>query len=102
MATYTELLAQKRELQAELDKLREAEREEVIVAICRQMVDYEITVRDLIEASGRRRPKARARAPAKYRDPGSGSTWSGRGKPPRWIKDATDRDQFLIRSQACL
>jgi DNA-binding protein H-NS len=32
----------------------------------------------------------------KYRDPESGNTWSGRGKPPRWIA-GQDRDQFLIQ-----
>ena len=31
----------------------------------------------------------------KYRDPESGSTWSGRGKPPKWIA-GQDRDNFLI------
>lgn len=96
MATYRELLTQRRELQVELDRRRGTEREEMIAVILRQMLDYEITVRDLIAANGRRRPRKRAPAPAKYRDPGSGSTWSGRGKPPRWIRDATDRDQFLI------
>lgn len=36
-------------------------------------------------------PRAtRAKAPAKYRDPVSGKTWSGRGRRPAWIKDAGD------------
>jgi DNA-binding protein H-NS len=30
----------------------------------------------------------------KYRDPATGSTWSGRGKPPRWLQG--DRDAYLI------
>jgi DNA-binding protein H-NS len=33
---------------------------------------------------------------AKYRDPASGKTWTGRGKPPLWIVGAKDRDAFLI------
>ncbi|MBW4490903.1 MAG: H-NS histone family protein [Trichocoleus desertorum ATA4-8-CV12] len=33
---------------------------------------------------------------AKYYDPSSGATWSGRGKPPKWI-DGKERDSFLIR-----
>src|SRR2546427_12966376 len=37
-------------------------------------------------------------APAKYRDPATGATWTGRGKPPNWIKDQ-DRDDFLIESK---
>jgi DNA-binding protein H-NS len=34
--------------------------------------------------------------PPKYRDPASGATWSGRGHAPSWIKDAANRDAFLI------
>ncbi|WP_411829055.1 H-NS family nucleoid-associated regulatory protein [Paraburkholderia kururiensis] len=33
--------------------------------------------------------------PAKYRDPVSGATWSGRGRAPRWIA-GRDRDAFEI------
>lgn len=34
--------------------------------------------------------------PAKYRDPKSGATWSGRGRAPHWVVDAADRSEFLI------
>jgi DNA-binding protein H-NS len=33
---------------------------------------------------------------AKYVDPKSGATWSGRGRAPAWIKDVKDRSRFLI------
>lgn len=43
---------------------------------------------------------ARRRAPAKYRDPLSGATWSGRGKLPRWmvtqIEQGAKREDFKI------
>ncbi len=32
---------------------------------------------------------------AKYLNPKSGATWTGRGKPPSWIA-GKDREQFLI------
>jgi DNA-binding protein H-NS len=36
----------------------------------------------------------------KYRHPETQATWTGRGKPPRWVSDAeaagTHRTQFLI------
>lgn len=35
-----------------------------------------------------------------YRDPKSGKTWTGRGKPPNWIAKAKDRSAFLISSGA--
>lgn len=31
----------------------------------------------------------------KYRDPATGNTWTGRGKPPRWLA-GKDRDAFKI------
>jgi DNA-binding protein H-NS len=34
--------------------------------------------------------------PAKYRDPKSGATWSGRGPAPTWLASAKDRAKFLI------
>ena len=34
--------------------------------------------------------------PAKYRDPKSGATWSGRGRAPAWIAGVMDRNKFLI------
>ncbi|WP_408504307.1 H-NS family nucleoid-associated regulatory protein [Paraburkholderia sediminicola] len=34
--------------------------------------------------------------PAKYRDPKSGATWSGRGPAPTWLAGAKDRTKFLI------
>nr|WP_321968421.1 H-NS histone family protein [Burkholderia cepacia] len=39
----------------------------------------------------------RRRSAAKYRDPKTGATWSGRGRAPAWIKDAKNRDRFLIQ-----
>lgn len=32
----------------------------------------------------------------KYRDPGSGATWSGRGRAPAWLVGTKDRSKFLI------
>jgi DNA-binding protein H-NS len=34
--------------------------------------------------------------PARYRDPKSGATWSGRGRAPAWLAGAKDRSNFLI------
>lgn len=38
--------------------------------------------------------------PAKYRDPESGATWSGRGPAPAWMANAKDRTKFLIEAGA--
>ena len=49
--------------------------------------------------SGRRSSPAKSTLQtgvAKFRDPKSGKTWTGRGKPPLWIAGAKDRQAFLI------
>jgi len=38
------------------------------------------------------KPKSRAPAAPKYRNPKDPSlTWSGRGRPPQWVKEAKDK-----------
>ncbi len=39
--------------------------------------------------------KVRVAATAKYRNPKTGQTWSGRGRQPKWF-DAGNPDQFKI------
>lgn len=40
-------------------------------------------------------PKPAARVPAKFRDPATGSTWSGRGMKPTWLRVALDSGRSL-------
>ena len=47
-------------------------------------------------ASTGRKPPFKGPQPAKYRDPKSGATWSGKGRAPGWIANAKSRDKFLI------
>ncbi|MFM0324836.1 H-NS family nucleoid-associated regulatory protein [Caballeronia glebae] len=43
-----------------------------------------------------RKVQSKGALPAKYRDPKSGATWSGRGPAPKWLASAKDRNKFLI------
>jgi DNA-binding protein H-NS len=45
-------------------------------------------------AAGKGQPKGPQAA--KYRDPKSGATWSGRGPAPAWLSGAKERSKFLI------
>lgn len=47
-------------------------------------------------AAAKRTTQAKAKLPAKYRNPKTGETWSGWARPPAWIKDVKDRTRFLI------
>ncbi|WP_233827884.1 H-NS histone family protein [Paraburkholderia sp. ZP32-5] len=101
MSSYKELLAQREKLEKQIEEAKSREYAEVLNEIKQKMADYGIS---LSELGGGRAPKGaaakasrpRAGVAPKYRDPDSGSTWSGRGKPPRWIA-GLDREKFLIQ-----
>jgi DNA-binding protein H-NS len=100
MSQYAELKAQIAKLQAQADEARRTELNNVIEEIRSKIAEYGLTAQDLgfAAAARRGRPPKKAPLPPKYQDPKSGSTWSGRGKPPNWIA-GKNRDRFLI-SQA--
>lgn len=99
MATYKELKAQMAELEAQADAARAAESADVLADIRAKVADYGFTERDIFGRgrSGQRKA-AESVLPAKYRDPKTGATWSGRGRAPKWIKYAKSRDRFLTTS----
>jgi DNA-binding protein H-NS len=92
MATYKQLLAEKEKLEAQLEQVRQDEISGVIGQIHALMEEYGLTVEDLGRRRSRKGPKAES--VAKYRDPKSGKTWSGRGRAPAWL--GKNRDRFLI------
>ena len=92
-AGYRDLLAQREALDEQIEALRRVERGDVINWIFEQMALFQIKPEDLVS---RRGPKKHARpVSAKYRDPQSGATWTGRGRAPHWLADQ-DREKFLI------
>jgi DNA-binding protein H-NS len=95
---YEELQAKIADLQAQAAKVKEEEKEQAI-GMARTMISaYGITARDLgLDKAPKVKtgPKPGNKIAAKYRDPASGATWSGRGKTPRWINGA-DRSQYAI------
>jgi DNA-binding protein H-NS len=92
-AGYRDLLAQREALDEQIEALRSVERRDVIDWIFEQMALFQIKPEDLVS---RRGPKKHSGpVAAKYRDPQSGATWSGRGRAPRWMADQ-DREKFLI------
>ena len=96
MATFHELKAQADALAKQAEEARLAELDSIIIVIREQIAEYDITPEQIF---GRRRAVASStHAPVapKYRDPKTGTTWSGRGKAPQWIANAKNRDRFLI------
>lgn len=78
-------------LDAEADELRSR----AVAHVAGVVKQLGITQEELFPS--KRAHKAPAAAPM-YRDPATGKTWSGRGKPPNWIKDLdqTSRDALRI------
>ncbi|KNH06961.1 DNA-binding protein H-NS [Candidatus Burkholderia brachyanthoides] len=99
MPSYKELLAQRASLERQIEEAKAREYAEVLTEIKQKMADYGITLQELAGGRSAKVAKAsrggRSGVAPKYRDPESGSTWSGRGKPPKWIA-GQDRDVFLI------
>ena len=110
MKTYSEIKAEIAKLEKQAEAVRQSEVAGVVAKIKAAIAAYGITAADL----GLGRGAAKAVSPAKktskkakasigipkYRDPKTGKTWTGRGKPPTWIAGVKSRDAYLIGSQA--
>ncbi|VWB62826.1 DNA-binding protein [Burkholderia lata] len=98
MASYKELKAQMDALAEKTEAARVAEFQAVVDDIRAKVAAYGVTEKDIF-GTRRARSATQAKAPveAKYRDPKTGATWSGRGRAPSWIKDAKNRNRFLIQ-----
>lgn len=95
MKSYKELQAEIKELQEKAEKVRQAEIAKVIADIRAKIEEYGITEADLF--TGRKgRGAIAATVKPKYRNPSTGETWTGRGKPPKWIS-GKDKEQFVLK-----
>ncbi len=93
---FNELLKQKQELAAKLASLekqiedaRREERADVISKIHAMMAEHDIRISDLGGRPGKRKSSASTagrKLPAKYRDPATGDSWTGRGIRPKWLQ----------------
>lgn len=96
-------------ISAQIEKLErqaEALRGGAVQKVRKLMAELGVTLDDLngsgSSASNRRGGAAGKPSvgKAKYRDPATGKTWTGHGRAPEWIKNASDRSVFLINSTA--
>jgi len=83
MATYQELKAQADELIRQANEIRKVENKEMIIRIREMIREHGITADQLGFAPAGK--GSRTKVPAKYRDPMTGKTWSGRGRTPLWL-----------------
>ncbi|MFM0241090.1 H-NS histone family protein [Paraburkholderia phytofirmans] len=94
MASYKQLTAQLEKLHKEVAAAREKEVAQAIAEIKQKVAEYDLTAEELGFTSkgtvARKTPSV-----AKYRNPKTGETWSGRGRSPAWLV-GKNRERFLI------
>ncbi|UVS88311.1 H-NS histone family protein (plasmid) [Burkholderia glumae] len=93
--TLEEMLEEQAALQAAIRAAQAAQRQPAIAEIKALMEKHGITVADLNSRSRTSSRPSGSKVPAKYRNPDNGATWTGRGKPPAWIR-GKDRSAFEI------
>lgn len=92
-STYQNLLAQKAELDAQIAAAQAEAKADAINKVRELIREHDLTTADVFPTPGKK-AKGSVGAP-KYRDPATGATWTGRGKPPNWI-NGKDRTPFQI------
>ena len=82
--------AQRIAIEKQIAEAQKEERSAAIAKIKALMAEYGLTVADLgaraPSTPAARGPKAGGKVAPKYRHPGTGETWTGRGLQPKWLK----------------
>lgn len=91
------------EIQREIQEIQTKQKKPVLASIVESMIEMDINPQEVVTLYQQRTGKSGRKlgpAPAKYRHPQTGQSWSGRGKAPRWLVEeeehGTPRDKFLV------
>lgn len=82
------------DLQKKAEDARRAELAGAIAQIKSLMKEFNISIKDLKLRDGKISKASVKVVPAKYRDPVSGDTWTGRGRSPAWAAKAKAEDKL--------
>jgi DNA-binding protein H-NS len=89
MPDLNELLAQKAAIEQQILDAQKAQRAQAVAQVRALMAEYGLTLADLGTRGVSVPRKAGAgKVAAKFRNPATGDTWSGRGLQPNWLKAA--------------
>ncbi|KAA1011722.1 H-NS histone family protein [Paraburkholderia panacisoli] len=96
MASYKQLTAELEKLHQEVAAAREKEIAQAIADIKQKVAEYDLTAEELgFKTERKPARKATSTSVARYRNPKTGETWSGRGRSPAWLA-GKNRERFLI------
>ena len=97
MSNLAELIAQKEALEKRIAEAQNHERSAAVAQIKQLMAQHGLTLADLGGKAGAAKagPRKGSKVPVKYRDPATGSAWSGRGLQPKWLQAALAQGRTL-------
>ncbi|MGH8335598.1 MAG: H-NS family nucleoid-associated regulatory protein [Rhodoferax sp.] len=95
MSTYKELLKQREALEQQIKDARQREISQAVAQVRSLVAEFGLTAQDVFPSGKARSSGTHAKVAPKYRNPTTGDTWTGRGKPPKWIQ-GQDRAKFVI------
>lgn len=104
--SIADLNQQLKRIQAEIEERRVSAKTELRADIEKMLKESELTLFDIFPelAKGAKAARApakasqRAEATPKYKDPKSGTLWSGRGRSPRWVVNILDEKGLTIEA----
>jgi DNA-binding protein H-NS len=89
MESIQELLAQKAALEKKIAEAQRTAKADAIAKVKALMAEYGLTAADLAgKAPGAPKADGTKKVAAKYRDPATGQSWTGRGLKPKWLQAA--------------
>lgn len=94
-ASYKELLAQLKALEAQTEEARKRELKDAVAQVRTIIDQFGLTAEDVFPPERKKSGTAGSIVAPKYRDPATGATWTGRGKAPKWIA-GQDKEKFAI------
>jgi DNA-binding protein H-NS len=97
MSQLKELLAQVEALQSQIAEVRARETEQAIKTARDLISEYQLKAEDIFPGGKRKATNSppRTKVAAKYSDPATGKTWSGRGLAPKWLQGKNKADYLI-------
>lgn len=95
MTSLPELLAQKAALEEQISRLKREERSKAVEEVRALVEAYGIGAEEIFAPASRKSRAAKGSVAAKYRNPETGETWSGRGRSPKWL-EGKDKAAFAV------
>ena len=94
--SLSDLIAQKDALERQIRKAQSSAKADAIAQVRKLMTEHGLTASDLVTlAKGKQGAREGTKVAPKYRDPTTGSTWTGRGLKPKWLTTAIENGKSI-------